>query len=384
MATPTTLDLEEVAWMRRELPSAAAAVLLGRTRLYAGDHDGGLAAWAEDGELLWRTEQRDRVMHMAGARDASPPVIAAACGNEVVVLEAATGEQQWRHELEGSADLVRIQNDGSEVVATSSVYDIEHGDFMESACWRFDDEGNLLHLERFDERPWHLRLDEDGRASLALGRPRCGVMVLERGQRHPTLIEQEQPFLAGTDDGDMTLLGSADGALRWLRQKDGKPRLVPFVDIGRSPVSAIVVRGDDVVHAEEDGEVWCHDRKGGLTWRRRLDLPIVGLSHGPGEGHAGAWWVAGWNDPRSALWVLSPTTGEVIARFEIDVRVTSFDRRDERLAVGLDDGRVLLFQDELFARRLEQAREAAEPVDEDAEAVAKRRALMERLRQLRS
>ena len=40
MASPVTLDLDEVAWMRRELPDAAGCVLLGRTRVYAGDHDG--------------------------------------------------------------------------------------------------------------------------------------------------------------------------------------------------------------------------------------------------------------------------------------------------------------------------------------------------------
>ena len=73
--------------------------------------------------------------------------------------------------LEGSADdIIWWQGD---VVAISSVYDIEHNDFIESAVWRIASDGTLLWVERMDERPWTLVRADD--ALLAgLGRPRCG------------------------------------------------------------------------------------------------------------------------------------------------------------------------------------------------------------------
>ena len=61
VADPTVpRALSEVSWFTRHMPRAASSVLLGRTRVYAGDWDGHLVAWDGDGDECWKADAEDR------------------------------------------------------------------------------------------------------------------------------------------------------------------------------------------------------------------------------------------------------------------------------------------------------------------------------------
>ena len=68
-------------------------------------------------------------------------------------LDIDSGENIWSKELEGSSDYVMVNDSG--IWATSSVYEIEIGDYTESTIWKFSYSGEI---ERFwtIERCWFL------------------------------------------------------------------------------------------------------------------------------------------------------------------------------------------------------------------------------------
>ena len=107
--------------------------------------------------------------------------------------------------MEGSADLLCCHN--GQIVATSSVYDIEHGDFMESAVWHFSLDGELIEVTRMDERPWFLHSGEN--LTLALGRPKCGLLVDGEHRELPS----SSPVMCGLAGRENILLGHADGTI---------------------------------------------------------------------------------------------------------------------------------------------------------------------------
>ena len=212
----TVAAVEDYIWYVRDMPAAASCVLLGKIRLYAGDWDGNLRAWDGEGEQLWHSEAEDRVERMCGASDANPPFICATSGNEVNCLDAKSGEEQWRHTLIGSSDLVACSDDGERVLATSSVYEIELNDFIESTCWRFDGNGAIVRQDTFEERPWHLLLDGVGYATMGLGRPRCGLMRQTDEESNHLAIAEDNPILCGATSEGLTVFGHASGLVSIL------------------------------------------------------------------------------------------------------------------------------------------------------------------------
>jgi hypothetical protein len=95
--------------------------------------------------------------------------------------------------------------------------------------------------------------------------------------------------------------------------------------------------------------------------------------------------VATWDGLGANLWVLSEKGGKVLAQFEGLARIHTLTSRADRVAVGLDDGRVMLFNQELFCRRLnDDENGAAEPADELLSGDSPSRlSLQEKLRALR-
>ena len=143
------MDLRDLAWMVRHLDEPISSVhLFPDGGLIAGGWNGCVKRWDEQGELLWTAATPDRVMAVTPWGDA----LALTAGLHVVVLDLATGEERWSHPLEGSADLQCVV--GEHLLTTSSVYDIEHFDFLESAFWLHDASGEEIHVHRLDERPW--------------------------------------------------------------------------------------------------------------------------------------------------------------------------------------------------------------------------------------
>ncbi len=346
-------DLTEFAWFVRDMPAAASSVLLGRTRLYAGDWDGNLIAWSADGTLLWQDEAEDRIERMCGASDATPPFVCATAGSQVTCHDAATGDVRWANQLTGSADLVACLKDGERVLATSSVYEIELNDFIESTCWRFDSAGAEVRSDTFEERPWHLLMDECGTATMGLGRPRCGIIRQTDSDSEHFSLAPDDPILCGSTKGGRTLFGHASGSLSEL---DGDNLKTIIRGEGES-VQVLDSDGESALFGGDDGVLRAMTPEGEWTsdLTDPLDLAILGFWTAEGP----TYWVAQWNGLRARLSVMG-SGGRMLATFGELPRILSLSCRGERVAVGLEDGRVFLIREELFTRRLDSRGESQE------------------------
>ena len=389
VADPTVpRSLSEVSWFTRHMPRAACSVLLGRVRVYAGDWDGHLVAWDGDGDECWKADTEDRVEWMAGARDAigpdgeRAPFICATAGSDLVILDAATGEERWRFKLEGSADLVACRDDGSRVVATSSVYEIDYNDFIESTCWRFDADGELLRSDTFEERPWHLILDAGSVATLGLGRPRCGLIRQTDEDCQHLPYAPDDPILCGVTEGAQTMFGHASGDVSALNPDGMELEVFPVgsddsvIQMDCGPQHAVTGGGGAVLRGFEIREGRPHAR-----WEVDVVGPVDELVLGFDLAGSVSVWVATWDGQSATIEVRSADDGSLFATLDPGFRVRSLAARDDRIAIGTDDGSVHLLRQELLVRRLEQ-----EPItsssdsDEDA---SRRLEMQERLRALR-
>jgi outer membrane protein assembly factor BamB len=367
------------------MPAAASSVLLGRSRVYAGDWDGNLRAWDSEGEHIWDSEAEDRVERMAGSSDADPPFICATAGAEVVSFDAADGALRWRHKLEGSSDLVACTDDGSRVIATSSVYEMEYNDFIESTCWRFDGDGELLREDSFAERPWHLLLNGSGLATMGLGRPRCGLMRQTDDDCEHLQLSEDDPILCGATIDGTTIFGHASGVVSRLgKSGSGLKTLDKGVE---ESVLSLACDGVVALAGGDDGVVRAVAVKGRARkslWSQNVGAAVDECALGfkvAGESTA---WVASWDGMRGSLHCLSCGDGSVHASFEGLPRIRSLTSRADRVAVGLDDGRVVLLNEVLFNRRLSSIEEIEEEGDNFDGDSSRRSSLQERLRALRN
>ena len=389
MADPTVpRSLSEVSWFTRHMPRAACSVLLGRVRVYAGDWDGHLVAWDGDGDECWKADTEDRVEWMAGARDAigpdgeRAPFICATAGSDLVILDAATGEERWRFKLEGSADLVACRDDGSRVVATSSVYEIDYNDFIESTCWRFDADGELLRSDTFEERPWHLILDAGAVATLGLGRPRCGLIRQTDEDCQHLPYAPDDPILCGVTEGAQTMFGHASGDVSALDPDGMELEVFPVgsddsvLQMDCGPQHAVTGGGGAVLRGFEIREGRPHAR-----WEVDVVGPVDELVLGFDLAGSVSVWVATWDGQSATIEVRSADDGSLLATLDPGFRVRSLDARDDRIAIGTDDGSVHLLRQELLERRLEQEPKATQ-LDDD-EGSSRRHEMQERLRALR-
>lgn len=367
-------DLTDIAWYVRDMPAAASAVLLGRTRLYAGDWDGNMMAWDADGSEMWRVEAEDRIERMCGASDSTPPFICATAGSQLTCHDAATGETQWAKQLVGSADLVTCSKDGSRVLATSSVYEIELNDFIESTCWRFDETGREVRSDTFEERPWHLLLDEEATATMGLGRPRCGIIRQTDENCEHISLAPEDPILSGSTKAGRTLFGHASGTLSSLEKRD----LKTLVEGCGESILVLDSDGENTIFGGDDGILRSISEGGEWTVHLTTPVDIAILGFPTEEGRTT--WASTWDGLRARLVVLGEG-GKTLVEFTHLSRILSMTCRGDRVAIGFADGRVMLFKEELFSRRLEAA-ESGEA--NDAEAGGSGRSLLqEKLRALR-
>jgi outer membrane protein assembly factor BamB len=366
------------------MPAAASSVLLGDTRVYAGDWDGNLKAWDDEGEHLWNSEADDRVERMAGSSDANPPFICATAGAEVVSFDAAEGTLRWRHPLGGSSDLVACTDDGTRIIATSSVYELEFNDFIESTCWRFDSDGELLREDSFDERPWHLLLDNSGLATMGLSRPRCGLMQQTDDECEQLPLSTEDPILCGATIDGTTVFGHASGMVSRLEKSGNKLKTLE-AGVGESVLS-LACDGKIAIAGGDDGVVRAVRVKGRSTksfWTQNLDSAVDASAIGFEVAGKSTGWVASWDGHRASLYCLSCADGSIHITFSGLPRIRSLTSRAERVAIGFDDGRVILLNEELFNRRLSSFGESEENDDNLADDSSRRSALQERLRALR-
>ncbi len=317
------MDLAQAAWMVRDLGQPVSSVDLEDDSVIAGGWNGLLKKWNGDGDLMWSVQCSDRIEAILRIGDR----VIVTSGLHIHCIKS--GEIEWTNPLEGSADMLACH--GNEIIATSSVYDIEHCDFMESAVWKFSLEGIMISVERMDERPWFI--DASDKLVLGLGRPRCGLLV--DGEHKELGIES--PVTCGTVSLDGIFLGHADGTISSLSGE--------ILDKTESSVDSIVPIDGGLIAALECGKLVSRSFKNGENWSV-AGLQIATHTIGFDNLH----WCSRW-DSLSGLVEIRDNLGKLIVSAKMS-RPRVSDSSGNRISIGFDDGQVIVWERELFQRRL--------------------------------
>lgn len=352
-----SMDLAQSTWMVRDLGQAGSDVLiLEDNSVIAGGWDGAIKYWSVDGDTVWGIETPNRISCLTVKSDK----LYATSGLHLLKIDMETGGIDWQIELEGSADAVVVT--GNCVIASSSVYDIEHNDFLESAIWAVSLEGDVLKTHRMDERPWTLQLSDQG-VLAGLGRPKSGWIKLDadgviieqkEGWKTPTICSStENPVLFGRADGSVV---DMDGTVLHQMQQS---------------ISALSNQDEFLLTADDSGRVDLLTKE--IVWSKMGDA-VVGLEHGFSHKGEPTVWIARWNGSKGRICVRSRSTGDELAHMEGD-RIHAMSVNKKRVAITTEGGQVMTWEQALFERRSKQDT-AAEEVDEHRNSMlAKLRAL---------
>jgi len=356
------MDLNSATWMVRSLDEAVSAVLVDdEATVFAGGWNGRVACWDAEGNSRWTVQTEDRI----GAFALGKELLVAASGLHLVALERTTGKQRWAVALEGSADAVSWWE--GDLLAVSSVYDIEHNDFIESAIWRFTEEGEQVWIERMDERPWAL-LASGEHLVAGLGRPRCGVLDLSGGPPFThTKAPTSSPTTVGSVSSTGVLFGQADGTVYAL---DGAVR---STEAGSIEHLTCMVKG--YVATSDAGQTVGRTDDGTLCWESKGN-PVSAQMEAFAQDGVSMFWIARDQGQNSQLEVWGTDRTGRLARGNMS-RVLAMDGTYERAVVGCEDGSVVVWDRGMMLRRLQQTSSVAEPeTDTRASALqAKLRAL---------
>ena len=351
------MDLTNCAWMVRELGEPVSCVhLLDDASILVGGWDGCIKYWSDEGDLIWSTVASNRVSAMVRDQDH----VYATSGLDVVCLSLLDGQEQWSIALEGSADsLVATE---ACLFATSSVYDIEHNDFIESAIWVISFQGEVLKTHRMAERPWTLSTYDNG-VITGIGRPLNGYIIFdENGDIVDRENDWDSPTICATGQNN-PVFGLADGSLRTPDGTILKKMSSAITDVDQFDESYIV--------AEENGRVeWFDENR---NWTSN-GSKVVALSHGFTIHDYRTIWIARWNGSQGELNVRSADAGEFVASLP-NKRIHSIASSNARMAVGCENGQVYVWDKVLFERRISQ------PVENQSD--VSRNEMLKRLRALR-
>ena len=354
------MDLFSSTWMTRSLGESVSAVHLEEDgSIYAGGWNGCLKHWDSEGTLQWTTSLPDRITVLSVVEGA----LFATAGLHIVCIETENGEQRWSHPLEGSADTLSLF-EGS-VYAVSSVYDIEHNDFLESAVWNFSLDGTMNWVQRMDERPWVL-LEHKSKLWLGLGRPKCGYSSIDdKGNLSHNFAETDSPITCGASDRKSMYFGHANGVI--TNHKGA------ILNTEESSVEHITPTSSGFIAALENGNLVCRN-DGKEVWTSQGSSITIQECAFPFH-EVSTHWVGRWTGSGGVLEVRDSETGEVLISSQSS-RCESVASNSQRIAIGFENGDVCLWEREMFERRM-SAEVQEERKDE------RKSALQDKLRALR-
>ena len=352
------MDLTQSTWMVRDLEQAASDVLLLEDdSVIAGGWDGAIKYWSAEGDTIWAIETPNRISCLTIESEK----LYATSGLHLLKIDLKTGIIDWQIGLEGSADAVVVTKKC--VIASSSVYDIEHNDFLESAIWSVSFEGEVLETHRMDERPWTLQLSELD-VIAGLGRPKSGWIKLNEGGE---IIDQKEGWNTPTICSSKTkpiLFGRADGSVVTMDET--------ILHQMKDSIAAISNRGNSLLTADDTGQVdlLAADE---IVWSKTGDA-VVGLEHGFNHEGVSTAWIARWNGAIGSVSVQNSSTGEEIASMD-GARVHAISVSQKRVGIATEGGQIMVWEQALFERRSNQET-SSEQVDEHRNSMlAKLRAL---------
>ena len=352
------MDLTQSTWMVRDLEQAASDVLLLEDdSVIAGGWDGAIKYWSAEGDTIWAIETPNRISCLTIESDK----LYATSGLHLLKIDLKTGNIDWQIGLEGSADAVVVTK--NRVIASSSVYDIEHNDFLESAIWSVSFEGEVIETHRMDERPWTLQLSELNVVA-GLGRPKSGWIKLDGGGG---IIEQKEGWKTPTICSSKTkpiLFGRADGSVVTMDET--------VLHEMKEAIATISNREKSLLVADDSGQVdlVVSDQ---IVWSKTGDA-VVGLEHGFIHGGDTTTWIARWNGAVGSVSVRNSSTGDEVASMSGE-RVHAISVNEKRVGIATEGGQIMIWEQALFDRRSNQETSADQGDEHRNSMLAKLRAL---------
>lgn len=346
--------------MTRSLGESVSAVHLEQDGgIYAGGWNGSLKHWDAEGTLQWTASLPDRITVLSVGEGA----LFATSGLHIVCLEAESGEQRWSHPLEGSADTLALFKQS--VYAVSSVYDIEHNDFLESAVWNFSFDGAMNWVQRMDERPWVL-LEYKSKLWLGLGRPKCGfssIGVNGELTHHPA--DTDSPITCGSVAEKTMRFGHANGAISDIKGTT--------LAMEANSIEHLITTASGHIAALENGDLIC--RTGGeeawVSCGDSISIQQSAFKFRQIPTH----WAGRWSGSVGNTEVRNSETGEILVSSQSS-RCESMDSNNHRIVIGFENGDVCIWEQEMFERRMSKD-DQKEKKDE------RKSALQDKLRALR-
>ena len=353
------MDLLDSAWMQRNLGESVSCVhLLPNGDVLAGGWDGNVTFWDQEGHHYWTTNTSNRISAVLDVDD----TFIVTSGLDVVCISKSDGQHLWSIALEGSADQLLAFGQG--ILATSSTYDIEHNDFIESVVWLIDKSGTLLWTHRMNERPWFGYVDGNN-AHFGLGRPRCGLLhISESGEAHHSSLPEQSPVMCGCRNQDPPVFGLANGNL---------VSASAVVFTSTEGIEFLCSSKEGYVLGLEDGNNVSIDKVGKQNWNHK-GAPLSALTISSGKSDEEWVWVARKRGERGTLQLIQASTGTLLADQDTS-RIHSLASTDQRVCAGFEDGSVVVWDREMVQRRLSNDNTPAS-IDPNREAMlAKLRAL---------
>jgi len=323
------LALEAVSSFTRGLHGACTALALDGDSLVGGSHDGQIVRWSPlTGEKKWGLDVEGPIsdMHLAES------LLFVSSSSMLSCLSVETGEVLWRSNLEGASDYV-VQT-GNVVWATSSVYEIEVSDYVESTLWAFDLDGSKLNSWSFEERCWFLAPHPEEGVVMGLGRPRCGYLWARAGVDLSHFdLAVESPVTTGAEGSNGILFGHSNGAISDLSG-------MSLIDSEASIRSLAIFDGGSWAYGTDEGTV------GGEGWKASAGGLVDAIVPKPGK--SGAWAIS-WSGSSSFH-----SIGDSFGDSEIThrQRISSFAHEGDRIAMGDENGRIFSINADFLERRM--------------------------------
>lgn len=344
------LSLEAISSYVRDLTSSCSALLLVDDLLFAGSHDGLLVSWnASSGVEHWRVSINGPISDISVDSDS----VYVAASDSLHAIELENGSLLWSKKLEGASDYV-LAADGI-VWVTSSVYELEVADFIESTIWRFDKLGNELERWVIAERSWHISSDGSGGIVLGLGRPRCGYLrVRPNAPVEHNSLPTNSPVTCGCGENRELVFGHADGSLSSLNES--------LLEIG-SLVTSIASNQNGWISGHDDGSI---AMKNGLEYLPgSVDAVEIVENNG---------WASSFDGVN--VWIV--IIGNVSNKISHDSRLRQMDSSFNRIVLGDDQGRVYFVESEVMQRRINLHLEEPDEYPEKSDFRARLRMLRNR------
>tara|TARA_B100000700_G_scaffold233715_1_gene258958 strand:- start:545 stop:1498 length:954 start_codon:yes stop_codon:yes gene_type:complete len=316
----------------------------------AGSHNGLLVSWdSSSGSEKWRVSITGPISDISLDSD----IIYVTASDSLHAVDQEEGSILWSKQLEGASDYV-LAVDGI-VWATSSVYELEVADFIESAIWRFDCSGNELGRWVMAERPWHIASDGSDGILLGLGRPRCGYVRVspKLGIEHIQL-PSNSPVTCGSGNDTEVIFGHADGSVSALEDS---------IIEAESLVTSIASSPYNWISGHEDGSI-SMKAKSEILPGSIDSVEIVET--------------IGWASSFDGLSVQIMILGEESNTIFHDSRVRHMDSSSSGIVLGDDQGRVYFVESGVMQRRLDSQTEGSEYDSKDSELRARLRMLRNR------